>query len=232
MDRSLIERKPTLQVQEFLATAMASGHYPVGAKLPTERALAEQLGVPRSAVRDVLSVMEARGRIVRIIGSGTYVAQPETPPPAVMPSPSDARAQDASPTEIMAARLIIEPRLAQLVVMNAKAADFERMEECNRRAEAADDFETFEHWDAALHQAIAEATHNPLIVAIYATITGARELAEWGELKRLSITAERRDAYRREHREIVAALRARDGRTAEAALTAHLLRVRRNLLGE
>ncbi|WAC29335.1 FadR/GntR family transcriptional regulator [Ancylobacter sp. SL191] len=90
----------------------------------------------------------------------------------------------------------------------------------------------FEHWDAALHQAIAEATHNPLIVAIYATITGARELAEWGELKRLNITAERRDAYRHEHREIVAALRAHDGRTAEAALTAHLLRVRRNLLGE
>lgn len=231
MDRSLVERKPTLQVQEFLDEAVASGRYPIGAKLPTERALAEQLGVPRSAVRDVLSVMESRGRIVRIIGSGTYVAQPET---AAKPSvaPAVGRAHDASPTEIMAARLIVEPRLAQLVVMNAKAADFELMEECNRLAEAADDFEAFEHWDAALHQAIAEATHNPLIVAIYATITGARELAEWGELKRLSITAERRDAYRREHREIVTALRARDGRAAEAALGAHLLRVRRNLLGE
>jgi len=228
MDRVLVDRKPTALVQDYLNGAIGSGAYPEGAKLPTERALAEELGVPRSAVRDVLSVLEAQGRILRIIGSGTYVARR----PASLPASAVPSASDASPTEIMAARLIFEPRLAQLVVMNAKAADFERMEECNRRAEAADGFEEFEHWDAALHQAIAEATHNPLIVAIYATITAARELAEWGELKRLSITAERRDAYRQEHREMVAALRARDGRTAEAVLTAHLLRVRRNLLGE
>ncbi|QIB33993.1 FadR/GntR family transcriptional regulator [Ancylobacter pratisalsi] len=228
MDRVIIDRKPTLLVQEFLNGAINSGAYAPGAKLPTERAIAEELGVPRSSVRDVLSVLESQGRVVRIIGSGTYVAKAE---PTTQASASPT-AGDASPTEIMAARLIVEPRLAQLVVLNAKAADFERMEECNRHAEAADDFEAFEHWDAALHQAIAEATHNPLMVAIYGTITSAREFAEWGELKRLSITPERRDAYRLEHREIVAALRARDARLAEAALTRHLLRVRRNLLGE
>ncbi|MCS0502482.1 FadR/GntR family transcriptional regulator [Ancylobacter mangrovi] len=232
MDRVLIDRKPTVLVQEFLDGAIGSGAYAPGAKLPTERAIAEELGVPRSAVRDVLSVLESQGRVVRIIGSGTYVAKNAPSAPSRAEPPAGAHAGDASPTEIMAARLIVEPRLAQLVVMNAKAADFERMEECNRQGEAADDFEAFEHWDAALHQAIADATHNPLMVAIYATITSAREFAEWGELKRLSITAERRDAYRQEHREIVAALRARDARLAEAALTRHLLRVRRNLLGE
>jgi len=227
MDKVIIDRKPTALVQEFLSQAISSGTYRPGAKLPTERALAEQLSVPRSAVRDVLSVLESQNKVVRIIGSGTYVGEP----PAAEPARIETKG-DASPTEIMAARLIVEPRLAQLVVMNAKAADFERMEECNRHAEAADDFIEFEHWDAALHQAIADATHNRLIIGIYATITGAREHTEWGELKRLSITAERRDAYRLEHREIVAALRARDGKAAEAALAGHLLHVRRNLLGE
>ena len=225
MDKLTIDRKPTSLVHEFLSQAINSGTYKPGAKLPTERAIAEQLSVPRSAVRDVLSVLESQNKVVRIIGSGTYVGTPEA-------EPVRETKGDASPTEIMAARLIVEPRLAQLVVMNAKAADFERMEECNRHAEGADDFIEFEHWDAALHQAIADATHNRLIIGIYATITGAREHTEWGELKRLSITAERRDAYRLEHREIVAALRARDGKAAEAALTQHLLRVRRNLLGE
>ncbi|MBS7543645.1 FadR/GntR family transcriptional regulator [Ancylobacter oerskovii] len=225
MDSVLVDRKPASLVQDFLDRAIGSGTYGPGAKLPTERALAEKLGVPRSAVRDVLSVLEAQKKVVRIIGSGTYVAKT---PPAGEP----ARSRDASPTEIMAARLIVEPRLAQLVVMNATAADFERMEACNREAEAADDFEEFETWDAALHQAIAEATHNRLMVAIYATITAARDHADWGELKRRSITAERRDLYRQEHREIVAALRARDGRAAEAAMTRHLVRVKANLLGE
>ncbi|MCB4771506.1 FCD domain-containing protein [Ancylobacter sp. Lp-2] len=226
MDSVLVDRKPTTLVQGFLEQAIGSGTYGPGAKLPTERAIAEKLGVPRSAVRDVLSVLEAQKKVVRIIGSGTYVAETQ---PVSEPA---TRASDASPTEIMAARQIVEPRLAQLVVMHATAADFERMEMCNRRAEAADDFEDFERWDTELHQAIAEATHNRLMVAIYATITAARDLAEWGELKRRSITAERRDLYRQEHREIVAALRARDGREAEAAIARHLARVKANLLGE
>lgn len=229
MDKELVDRRPTLLVQDFLDEAIRSGTYGPGAKLPTERALSERLKVPRSAVRDVLSVFVAQQKVVRIMGSGTYVADTMPPVPAAGGGLSPS---DASPTEIMAARLIVEPRLAQLVVMNANAADFERMEECNRRAEAADDFEGFEKWDAALHQAIAEATHNRLIIGIYATITAARDHAEWGDLKRMSITAERRDHYRKEHREIVAALRARDARQAEAALTRHLNRVKANLLGE
>ncbi|MFC5068963.1 FadR/GntR family transcriptional regulator [Flaviflagellibacter deserti] len=215
--------KPAAMVQSYLAEAFASGSYRPGSKLPTERALSEQLGVPRAAVRDALSVFEAQRKVVRIIGSGTYVAEDASVDPPV--------SGDASPVEIMAARLIFEPRLAMLVVMNATAADFERMEECNRKAEAADDFEEFERWDAALHQAIADATHNRLIIRLYATITSARDQAEWGHLKRRSITAERRDIYRREHREIVSALRARDAKMAEEALTAHLHRVRDNLLG-
>lgn len=227
MDKELVDRRPTLLVQDFLDQAIRSGTYGPGSKLPTERALSERLRVPRSAVRDVLSVFEAQQKVVRIMGSGTYVAETLPASGAVGPALSDA-----SPTEIMAARLIVEPRLAQLVAMNANAADFERMEECNRRAEAAEDFEGFEKWDAALHQAIAEATHNRLIIDIYATITAARDHAEWGDLKRMSITKERRDHYRQEHREIVAALRARDAKQAEAALTRHLNRVKANLLGE
>lgn len=224
MQKAVVITKPVSAVQEFLGQAMRSGAYGPGAKLPTERALAEQLGVPRSAVRDALSVLEAQNRVIRIIGSGTYVSEADQ-------SGGDARRTDASPYEIMATRMIFEPRLAVLIAANAGAADFERMEDCNRRAEAADDFEEFEHWDAALHQAIAEATHNRLIVSIYGSITAARDLAEWGDLKRRSITAERRDIYRAEHREIVAALRVRDARRAEAAITAHLVRVRDNLFG-
>lgn len=222
MQRMVQGLKPAATVQDYLLEAMASGMYGPGAKLPTERALAEKLNVPRSVVRDALSILEAQKRVVRIIGSGTYVSSE----PPVSEGPGSGK---ASPSEIMATRMIFEPRLALLVAANADAADFERMEECNRRAEASDDFAEFERWDAALHQAIAEATHNRLIVSIYGTITATRDLAEWGELKRRSITAERREIYRAEHREIVAALRARDARRAEAAIAAHLARVRDNL---
>ncbi len=207
---------------------LESGVYPVGAKLPTERALAEQLSLPRNAVRDALAGLEAEGSIVRRVGSGTFVSGTAG---ASMSRPAASMAADASPTEIMEGRLLIEPRLAMLAVAHATAADFERMDACNRAAERTDSFGEFERWDAALHQAIAEATHNRLLMELYRAITRARDQADWGELKRRSLTPERRDIYREQHRRIVAALRARDGARAEAELVAHLKSVRDDLLG-
>ncbi len=220
--------KQSARVHDFLAAAIRGGNFAPGAKLPTERALSEQLGVPRSAVRDGLSVLEARGQVVRIVGSGTYVADLAKAAPAPI---NPQAGQDVSPADIMAARLVVEPRLAALVVTNATGADLEKIDQCNRAADQAEDFETFEHWDAALHEAIAQATRNPLIIDIYGTITQARDRTEWGDLKRRTITAERRAVYSVEHGAMVAALRARDVAAAEAAISAHLLTVRRNLLG-
>lgn len=216
--------KQAARVHAFLEQALADGGYAPGAKLPTERALSEQIGVPRSAVRDALSVLEARGVVTRIVGSGTYVAERE----AVAGS---KRLSEVSPAEIMSARLVVEPRLALLIVTHATASDFERMDVCNRNAEAAADFEAFERWDAALHQAMAEATHNRLIIDLYREVTEARDRTEWGDLKRRSINDARRQTYEADHRVIVAALRARDSMAAERAIEDHLKTVRSNLFG-
>ncbi|HTH96735.1 MAG TPA: FCD domain-containing protein [Stellaceae bacterium] len=223
------EQKSSAVVHRYLSEAITGGIYQPGTKLPTERALSTQFGVPRSTVRDALSILEAEQRIVRRIGSGTFVSSLHISP--ALASNHLIASADLSPAEIMEARLLIEPRLAIFVVRHAKAADFDRFEECNDRAERANSLEEFEHWDAALHQAIADAAQNRLIVSIYGMITAARDHTEWGELKRRSVNAERRAAYQVEHRAIVAALRARDADAAERAIADHLERVRRNLLG-
>jgi DNA-binding FadR family transcriptional regulator len=215
-------------VREHLARLIASGEYQAGGKLPTERALAEQLLVPRGAIRNALAVLESEGQVVRRVGSGTFVqVLADTDRPAA----AAAASLDVSPAEIMAGRIIFEPKVASLAVVHATTADLDRLDACNSNAERAATFDEFEHWDAALHQAIAEATHNRLITEIFATITRARDHADWGELKRRSLTAERRARYQQEHRAIVGALRARDAGAAEAGLLSHLQGVRLNLLG-
>lgn len=220
--------RPDLRVRDFILAGIRSGTYRANAKLPTERALSDQLGVPRSAVRDALAVLESGGAITRIIGSGTYVKENAG---AASDAAITKTPPTASPAEIMQARLLVEPQLAQLAAFNANQDDLARFDECIREGDAAESFEAFEHWDAALHDAIARSTHNRLVIEIYTMITRARDFVEWGELKRRSLSAERRDHYRREHREIVAALKARDVERAEAALLGHLQRVRDNLLG-
>lgn len=214
--------------ENFVLNAIASGRYRAGDKLPTERRLSEQLGITRNAVRTALARLEAQGRVTRLVGSGTYVSMLKGEKEV------DARQGctiEASPLEIMETRLLVEPKLASLVVAHATSRDLERLHVCMTNAEAAKSFQEFELWDARLHQAIAEASHNRLMISIYGTITAARDQTEWGELKRRSVTVERRELYETQHRSIVTALRDRDAIRAEAAALQHLRSIRHNLLG-
>jgi DNA-binding FadR family transcriptional regulator len=136
-----------------------------------------------------------------------------------------------SPSELMAARLVLEPALIEMVIGSATAADFARMDECNHHAEVATTLEDFEKWDAALHEAIAEAAHNGFISGMFRLMNEARSQAEWGVLKRRSATPERRLEYQQEHRALVVALRERDAERARSLCLLHLVHVRRNMLG-
>jgi DNA-binding FadR family transcriptional regulator len=177
----------------------------------------------------VMADLKRRRLITQTVGSGTYVSDEVQQGLASMVSA--AAAQAVSPAELMAARVVLEPSLIAMVIGNATAADFDRMDECNREAEAAVTLEAFEHWDAALHEAIAEATHNRFITGVFRLMSDARAQGEWGVLKRRSATPQRRLEYQREHRDLVDALRQRDGERARALCLEHLLHVRDNLLG-
>ena len=216
------------QIREFLLQGITQGVLGPGQKLPTERELAGRFGVPRSAARKVLAVLETEGYITRQVGRGTFVAESALRGSRGQPTPNEA---NVSPAQIMEARLLFEPGLAELAVTNATPADFARIESCADKAEAARTLEEFELWDGALHQAIAAATHNMLVIRFFDMISLLRQQAEWGKLKRRSLTPERRLAYQREHREVVEALRERDGERARGCLTRHLRNVRDNLLG-
>lgn len=67
------------QLASFLMGAIKSGRYPIGASLPTEKALCESFDVSRHTVREALKLLETKGMIVRRQGSGSTVVA-DTPP--------------------------------------------------------------------------------------------------------------------------------------------------------
>jgi DNA-binding FadR family transcriptional regulator len=221
MDTAAILRETILE--KLRTRAWRAGH-----RIPTERALSEEFGIGRSTVRRVLLELKRRRLITQTVGSGTYVA--EQVHEALAELAPRAAALSVSPAELMSARLVLEPALIDMVIGNATAADFARMDECNSRAEAATTLEDFEHWDAALHEAIAAAAHNGFIASVFALMGQARSLNEWGALKRRSATPERRLRYQQQHRALVAALKDRDAEQARALCLAHLVLVRQNML--
>jgi DNA-binding FadR family transcriptional regulator len=194
-----------------------------GGRLPTERELAERYQVSRTTVRKVLAELKEQGLIQQTVGSGTYLAD--------MVTATQHPARSVSPAELMEARLALEPAVMDMAVRNATSADFDRMEACCRNAEAAPTLEEFEHWDGALHEAIAAAAHNSFISRVFGLIQQVREQGDWGQLKKRSVTPERRLLYQAEHRQLVQALRERDLERARALTLEHLLHVRQNLLG-
>jgi len=216
-------------LRETILDKLRSRVWRAGHRIPTERALSEQFGLSRSTVRRVLLEFKHKRLIRQTVGSGTYVAEQVHEFLAeLLPAPSGAT---VSPAELMSARLVLEPALIEMAIGNATAADFQRMDECNHHAERATTLEDFERWDAALHEAIAEAAHNGFISGVFRLMNEARAQGEWGMLKQRSATPERRLEYQQEHRALVAALKARDAVKAKALCMAHLVHVRVNMLG-
>lgn len=216
------------QLRDTLLEHLKSGTWRAGHRIPTERALGEQFGLGRSAVRRVLAQLKEAGLITQTVGSGTYVTEQAA---GLLPALGGTPLATTSPAELMEARMALEPAIVELVVRNATPADFARMTQCCEQAEQATTLDAFEHWDGLLHEVIAEAAHNSFISTVFRLMNQARAQGEWGMLKRKSVTPERRAAYQREHRALVAALRERDLATALAHTRDHLLHVRRNLLG-
>lgn len=219
-------------LSRYLRQQIESGSFPPGHRLPTERELSESFRASRGAVRRVLSNFKEQGLITQMVGSGTFVSERAADlQPATGERLPTSVAVQTSPAQLMEARLLIEPQMVALIVRYATASDFERMDECNERCEAANAIDEFEHWDGALHRAFAEATHNAFFLRILELTNMVREEGEWGRLKRISLTPERRRRYEMQHRAIVAALRDRDEVTSRALLKEHLLEVQKNLFG-
>ena len=220
-ERSL-SRDGALRLREFILQGIESAELKPGDRLPPEREMVRSFNAARSAVRRMLAELEMQGRIVRAVGRGTVIAGEREAAPL---APAHT-----SPAELMEARLLFEPSIADLVVTHATPADFTRMEEALSRGARAGSVAEFEQWDAALHQAIATATHNSFVIRMLDNINAVRDTTEWGILKRRSLTPERRAAYQLEHKRLVEALKQRDGAAARTRMSEHLKHVRRNLL--
>jgi DNA-binding FadR family transcriptional regulator len=177
----------------------------------------------------VLGDFKRRRLITQTVGSGTYVAEQVHQALAEMASAGPVQA--TSPSELMAARLVLEPAIVEMVIGNATAHDFQRMDACNapgRGGHHAGGLRALGRPAARGHRRCrAQQLHR----AVFRLMNEVRAQGEWGVLKRRSATPERRLEYQQEHRALVDALKQRDAERARALCLAHLLHVRTNMLG-
>lgn len=195
-----------------------------GAKLPAERALCARLGLSRTELRNALLVLEAEGLLDRHVGRGTFLTRA---PRASRFSTGVAAAvadlaETTGPMEAMTARLVLEPQIAQMAALNATPKQLRTLRDLSQAMRATTRWSAYEPLDHDFHKAIAEAAGNSLLDALFEILNGVRQVVVW---RRLAPTDRGpTPAYHSfdEHDAIVAALEARDGPAAAAAMATHL----------
>lgn len=221
-------RRQTDRITAYIHEQIDSGHWGPGHKLPTDRELAESFGIARNTVRRTLEQLEREQLIVRQVGRGSFVAG-ET---RENRDTRQGRHGDSSPSDVMELRLLVEPQMAELIVLRATARDVEALDECIHKSEAARSHHEYEKWDEALHYTLAQCTKNNGLITLMDSINLQRNQPAWINLKKQTLTRGVRETYQRQHRAIVDAVRKRDRDLTRECIRKHLLEVRRNLLGD
>jgi GntR family transcriptional repressor for pyruvate dehydrogenase complex len=205
--------------QEIFQRALEAGD-----RLPHERALAEQYGIGRSAVREALRVLEIQGLVQVRHGyrGGVFVAGPGATP---LLSALDAslRLDHVGVDELFDARRLIEPTLARMATERDPATLAHLLGENVQAAEArqAEGGSAFA-LNVEFHAVLAQAGGNRVVTLIMRAILDLllegrqRQPPEDPSLTRQAVAG---------HRQIVEAVEASDGRLVEALMLAHLVRV-------
>jgi GntR family transcriptional regulator, transcriptional repressor for pyruvate dehydrogenase complex len=197
-----------------------------GTKLPSERQLALRFGVSRPVVREALRSLVERGLIEISPGRGAFVRAMRMTDAA---RPLDAlyRRQNATPRDLVEARLMLEREAAGLAAERAEPAELDAMQRILDRFDRTGDLIERARCDVAFHALIARMSHNPVIETMFSSIASLTfELM----LRSLGDPAVSREGLPY-HGEIFQAIRDRDAERARTAIEGHLL-IARRLYGE
>jgi DNA-binding FadR family transcriptional regulator len=222
MGRGDVTRSVHGMVTQAIGVDILAGRFPSGEVLPGEDELLHRFGVSRTALREALKTLAAKGMIVPKARVGTRVL-PQSEWHMFDPDIIAWRmlvGMDAGfMRHLFEIRLAIEPAAAMLACNRRTDEELARMSAIlDEMGQLAGDLEQFVAVDLSFHKAILGATGNPMMHSIGAVIEAALRTA-------FRLSAPTDDPLRhaesvRRHRCIYEAIAARDEAAATAAMIA------------
>jgi len=185
-----------------------------GRRLPSERALAVQLGVSRPSVREALRTLELMGVVDTRHGSGSQVAASGL---NVLRAPFEFLLALDQPTiaHLHETRTLLEIHLAGRAAEMRTDADLAAMEAAVRDMREKPGVTEPDH---RFHQAVAVAAHNPILLRIMTSLS--RSIYDMMD-KGWPGVHDPKSGYKI-HEPILRAIRRRQGRQAGRAMTHHM----------
>lgn len=164
------------QVVQELGRQIIAGEWAAGQYLPREEDLAERLDVSRTALREAMKVLSAKGLIESRQRSGTRVRE------EIHWNQLDADVLawrcESMPTESFIEKLVemrelIEPAAAAAAARRRSDEQLLAIETAYEGMAAADDLDAWAEADLAFHHAVLAATNNELMASLFSVIETA-----------------------------------------------------------
>jgi GntR family transcriptional repressor for pyruvate dehydrogenase complex len=211
------------KIVEDIRQRIFNKEYLPGGRLPTERALAEHYQVSRIPVREALKTLEQMGLVATHHGRGSFVTEQDTKP--LMDQFSQQLLLNApSVLDLLKVRKLLEKQAAKDAALLRTDAELAKI----RNAEARCRLEiekarlgvehAFHAADFALHEAIAEASHNDVFKGFFTIIYSSFRVHQT-----MAISADKTaDKLRAFHEAICDAIARQDPDAAGKAMEAHM----------
>ena len=216
------------QTIQKLAEMLESLDLQVGDRLPAERKLCEMLNVSRASLREALSQLNAQGMLSKRQGSGSYLnAHPSlwsiTPNLNVLGS---LMSEDPDYRyDVQEARAVLESGTAWYAAKRATDDDLLKIRQAyelllHYQEQGQDDLSA--DADAAFHLAIAEASHNVVLIQMMRNVFTLLRHNVVLARRKLYTEQKRFNQLSLQHAEVLAAIERRDPEAASAAVRQHL----------
>lgn len=159
--------KLSQKIVQQIEKSIRSKELEPGDKLPTENELCDIFGVSRTAVREAIQKLDAKGLISIKKGSGIYVN--EYLAGNVIDSMDlflELNLNKEYILHVITMREIFEPEIARLAARNRTDSDLNEIEKLIQQLEQCDhdDFNKEGEIDKNFHMSIVKASGNPLVV--------------------------------------------------------------------
>jgi len=211
--------KVTDEAVERLREMIRSGKVKSGERLPTEDEMAREFGISKGSLRAAIRALVFAGVLRVRQGAGTYVS--DLGPESLLEPLAFAidLVEDETLAEIFELRRLIEPVLTSVAAQRIDDQGIDKLRDCLGRIEEAADLDEFLEANREFDYLVATATGNGVLRSLQRILASPslRDLIE-----RARSTEGVTESARAAHREIFAAIEAREPEQARAASTMYL----------
>lgn len=226
--QSSIHEKVIHELKELIL----EGKLKAGDKLPSERALADMLGVSRSSLREALKIMEAIGLLEIKRGQGVFVVDHNLDQ-HMENFLNNLFVSDAKISELFEIRKVLETEATTWAALRATKVQIKKLEKLvedsitSLQKGGNNKVALLAQHDNEFHTRLMEASNNSVLIQI---MDGLFDLLI-GSKSKAMIVPKRAEKSLEEHKLIVSALLKRDADLAKKIMLKHLENAEKDVLG-